>query len=107
VTLLLAIETHEIEEGYGRLERCLGNEGDLLAGLEKNAGIVGIQGELSKGFKTDQGISVVLIPKPSDELCFVRVAGVLAPHALETHRAHWAVEAEDGIDLDEIGSYIV
>ena len=71
--------------------------------MKERAGIVWVKCKLSECFITNNGIRVDLIAKPLNEVSFVWVTSILAPHSLDVHCTNWAIEAKDRIDLDEVG----
>lgn len=102
MTLLLAIEAHEVKEGNGRLEGGLRDERDLLTRLKDSASIVRVKGKLGESLKTDERICIILIAKSCHKACFIWVTCVLTPHAFNIHCTHWTIKTKDSVDLDEV-----
>ena len=101
--LVLAIDTHEIEERDGALQRSLSDERSFLAALEQGARHIFVDAEEHLGHILLVSPHINnLVAQTGYKLGLKWVAGVLTPKLLEVNGTERAVPSEDGVNLLEV-----
>lgn len=98
----MAIDSQEVQEGNGALQRGLGNQGNFFACLEESAGHVRVDNELDFRHVDDMVPHLdILVLNTLHKFRLVLIAGKLTPKLLQVDATDGHVASEHAIDLLE------